>query len=77
MIENVVGDDENVDPAELVDRALEQLSLTHVTDVTRDSLIEFVEQNDEMAGNNGGQTPRERAANAIKIVAATPEFQRA
>ena len=77
MIENVIGDDENVDPAELVDRALEQLSLTHVTDVTRESLIEFVEQNDEMSGNNGGQTPRERAANAIKIVAATPEFQRA
>lgn len=77
MVDNVVEEAENGDPAELVDRALEQLSLTHVTEITRESLIEFVEQNDEMAGNNGGQTPRERAANAIKIVAAAPEFQRA
>ena len=62
MVDSVIADADDADPPELVDRALEQLSLTHVTDVTRESLIEFVERNDEMADNNGGQTPHERAA---------------
>ena len=77
MVDGVLSNDDGADPADLVDRALEQLSLTEVTEVTRKSLIEFVERNDEMADDNGGQTARERAANALKLVAATPEFQRA
>ena len=77
MVDGVLSNDDGADPADLVDRALEQLSLTEVTDVTRKSLIEFVERTDEMADDNGGQTARERAANALKLVAATPEFQRA
>ena len=77
MVDGVLSNDDGADPADLVDRALEQLSLTEVTEVTRKSLIEFVERSDEMADDNGGQTARERAANALKLVAATPEFQRA
>ena len=77
MIANVLADDEgSEDPAELVDRALEQLSMSKVTDVTRQSLIEFVERNDELVGSDG-QSARERAAHALKLAAAAPEFQRA
>ena len=77
MIDRLISEDNgHTDPADLVDGALEQLSISNITDVTRESLIEFVERNDEIAGA-GNQTARERAANALKLVAAAPEFQRA
>ncbi len=77
IIDSLISDDNgHTEAADLVDGALEQLSLTNVTDVTRESLIEFVERDDEMSGN-GSRDARERAANALKLVAAAPEFQRA
>ncbi len=77
IVDNALAENNGkTDPADLVDKMLEQLSLTRVAAETRQSLIEFVEQHDEMANGNG-QSARKRAANALKIVAATPEFQRA
>ena len=77
IIDNVLSDDDGgSDPAELVDRALEQLSINSITDATRESLIEFVQLNDQLP-QTADQTARERAANALKIVAAAPEFQMA
>ncbi len=77
MVDSVLADDGGAsDPAELVDKALEQLSMSRVTDVTRESLIAFVERSDDL-GDSGSQTERERAANALKLAAAAPEFQRA
>ena len=77
MVGNVLSEKNGeTDPAELVDKALEQLSLSEVTDATRESLIEFVVRSDEIGGSDR-LTPEERAANALKIVAAAPEFQRA
>ena len=77
IVDKLISDDNgHTDPADLVDGALEQLSLSNITDVTRESLIEFVEREDQMS-SNGNRDARERAANALKLVAAAPEFQRA
>ena len=77
MVDNVLSDGNgSLGPAELVERALDQLSMTAVTDETMSSLIEFVERTDEMGGGNG-RTAQERAAHALKLAAAAPEFQRA
>ena len=77
MVDNVLSDGNgSLGPAELVERALDQLSLTAVTDETRASLVEFVERSDDMDGP-GSRSPEERAAHALKLAAAAPEFQRA
>jgi hypothetical protein len=57
---------------ELVERALDELSVADISDKTRSALIEFAEvqlgRSDEA---------REQVANVLKLVGATPEFQRA
>ena len=77
MVNNVLSDGNgSVAPEELVERALDQLSMSEVTDGTRASLVDFVERSDQL-GSSAGRTPRERAAHALKLAAASPEFQRA
>ncbi len=63
----------------LVDRALDQLTMTAVSDETHSALIEFVEERDQLVidGEADGQSPRERAANLLKMIGVTPEFQQA
>ncbi len=77
IVDKLISEDNgHTAPEDLVDGAIEQLSISNITDVTRESLIEFVERDDEVSGN-GSRDARERAANALKLVAAAPEFQRA
>ena len=63
----------------LVDRALDQLAITAVSDETRSALIEFVEERDKLVGDDdaGSESPRERAVKVLKMIGVMPEFQRA
>jgi uncharacterized protein (DUF1800 family) len=64
---------------EMVDRALDELLITVVSEKTRSALVDFAErdneQSDGASGKDGAQ--RERVVNVLKLVGATPEFQRA
>jgi uncharacterized protein (DUF1800 family) len=65
-------------PAKLVDRALDQLTMSAAVDEeTRSALIEFATRQEELIDGSAqnGDGPRERAVNVLKLVGATPEFQ--
>ena len=67
----------------LVGSALEELSINVVSDKTRSALIDFAKaQLDQPAaapasGSENGDAARKQVANVLKLVGATPEFQRA
>ncbi|NQW18329.1 MAG: DUF1800 domain-containing protein [Chloroflexi bacterium] len=67
--------DEDLPPDEVVDRALSELGITEISDNSREALIDFAKKQSEIA--TAEQTPRERVVNILKLVGATPEFQRA
>ena len=69
---------------ETVQRALDQLSVTSVSDKTRSALLDFAKAQFDQPGaspqneSNASDSPeRQRVANVLKLVGATPEFQRA
>ena len=80
MVDRILADGNGSLPPEVVvDRALDQLAITAVSDETRSALIEFAAGQgtltDEAAEGDDG--PRVRAVNVLELAAATPEFQRA
>ena len=64
---------------EVVERALDELSVSSLTPETQSALDDFAEAQfaSDADSSEDGQTPRERVVNILKIVGATPEFQRA
>jgi uncharacterized protein (DUF1800 family) len=60
---------------ELVVRALDELSIADISDKTRSALIEFAEVQVNQSGS--GSAGPEEVSNILKLVGATPEFQRA
>jgi uncharacterized protein (DUF1800 family) len=70
-------------PSEVVDRALDELSITSLSTETRSALLDFAKSQfgpdaaEPANGSTTGQTPRQRVVNVLKVVGATPEFQRA
>ena len=77
MVDRILaGGNGGASPGALVDKALDQLVMTEVSAETRSALIEFAEKQDELAGD-GSRSPRERAVSILKMIGATPEFQRA
>ena len=75
----LAGGNGSIAPQVLVDRALDQLAMTAVSEQTHSALIEFVEERDQLIVDEepDGQSPRERAANVLKMIGVTPEFQQA
>ncbi|MCH8116430.1 MAG: hypothetical protein IIB25_13245, partial [Chloroflexi bacterium] len=69
------GGDGSLSGEEMVDRAFDELSLTAVSDNTRSALIDFAEA--QLDSSDGDNAPRKQVANVLKLVGATPEFQRA
>jgi uncharacterized protein (DUF1800 family) len=60
---------------DLVERALDELSVADISDKTRSALVEFAKtQVNQLDSGNAGP---EQVANVLKLVGATPEFQRA
>ena len=77
MVDGILSDGNGSLPSEvLVDRALDQLAMTAISDESRSALIEFIEEQDRLEGA-ASQSPRERAVSVLKMAGATPEFQRA
>jgi uncharacterized protein (DUF1800 family) len=64
---------------EMVNSALDQLSLSEVSDKTMSALIDFAETQigDVSEASDGDDLARKQVANVLKLVGATPEFQRA
>ncbi len=76
ILEN--GDGE-VSAKQVVERALDELSISSLTPGTKSALDDFAEAQfaSDADPSKDSQTPRERVVNILKIVGATPEFQRA
>lgn len=75
VLANANGD---LTPEELVNRSLDELSVSGVSDKTRTALVEFSEiQNEGLDAGADEPTAQERVANVLKLIGATPEFQRA
>jgi uncharacterized protein (DUF1800 family) len=64
---------------EMVNSALDQLSLNEVSDKTMSALVDFAETQigDVSEAPDGDDSARKQVANVLKLVGATPEFQRA
>ncbi len=78
------GSTTEITAEETVQRALDQLSVTSVSDKTRSALLDFAKAQLDQPGaspqneSNASDNPeRQRVANVLKLVGATPEFQRA
>lgn len=80
LVDHILGDDVvELTPEVAVDKALEELSVTSLSPETRSALIEFAQSQfgPDADDSVSDQTPRERVVNILKLVGATPEFQRA
>jgi hypothetical protein len=75
------GSSDSLTAAEMVASALDELSINAVSDKTQSALVDFAEQQlARTAGepkDDGDDAARRQVANVLKLVGATPEFQRA
>jgi uncharacterized protein (DUF1800 family) len=63
---------------QMVTSALDELLISAVSDKTRSALVDFAEaQLSKTSSDSGGNAERLQVANVLKLVGATPEFQRA
>jgi hypothetical protein len=80
MVDRIATDNPSeLTPEGLVEGALDVLSLTDVSEKTQSALIEFAEtQLSEMNRSSDSESKsRQHIANVLRLVGATPEFQRA
>ena len=75
----VSGADGKLTAEQVVDRALDELSIMAVSDKTRSTLIDFATSQLDRLLTSPGSTDevREEVTNVLKLVGATPEFQKA
>ena len=64
---------------DIVEDALSELSINKVSERTRSALVAFAKtQLDQESGtSSNGNSKREKVASVLKVIGATPEFQRA
>ncbi|MDE0593302.1 MAG: DUF1800 domain-containing protein [Dehalococcoidia bacterium] len=76
LIDRILSDNNGeLNAEDLVERALDELSVSDISDKTRSALVEFAKtQVNQLDSGNAGP---EQVANVLKLVGATPEFQRA
>ena len=80
MVDRILaGGHGSIAPEVLVDRALDQLAITAVSEETHSALIDFVEERDQLVTDEetDGHSSHKRAANVLKMIGVTPEFQQA
>ena len=74
MVERIAGDGGRAMPAEgLVDACLDELGALAVPEGTREALVEFAGKAGGEAANGDGDG---RIVNVLRLIAATPEYQR-
>ena len=80
MIEKIISDNEtgSVSVERLIDSCLEHLGAISVSEVTRTALVGFASKGGELqlGTERSGESARQRVAEILQLVAATPEFQR-
>ena len=76
LIDRILSDSNGgLNAEDLVERALDELSVADISDKTLSALVEFAKmQVNQLDSGNAGP---EQVANVLKLVGATPEFQRA
>ena len=76
LIDRILSDSNGgLNAEDLVERALDELSVADISEKTRSALVEFAKtQVNQLDSGNAGP---EQVANVLKLVGATPEFQRA
>jgi hypothetical protein len=64
---------------DIVETALSELSITKVSEQTRSALVTFAKTqlDQDSATSSNGDSEREKVASILKVIGATPEFQRA
>jgi len=64
---------------DIVETALSELSITKVSKQTRSALVTFAKTqlDQDSATSSNGDSEREKVASVLKVIGATPEFQRA
>jgi hypothetical protein len=75
LVNRILGAGDDIAPEAVIDRTLDELAITEISDNSREALIDFATRQYEAAPAD--QTPRERVVNILKLAGATPEFQRA
>ena len=73
------GGDREVLPDNIVDACLEHMGSIFIQDDTRTKLVNYAEANNvvRVSNNNIDETGKESIAGVVRLIAATPEFQRA
>ena len=80
MIEEITtGEGETVSPARLVDACLDQMGAVYVSDNTRSALVDFAlrEGDLRLGADEPDEDVRRRVGGMLRVIAATPDFQRA
>ena len=64
-------------PEQLVDRCLEYLGLTDVSEDTRETLVEFAATQGvlDLNGHQPGDNAEQQVGNVLRLTASTKEFQ--
>ncbi len=76
LIDRILSDGNGgMNAEELIERALDELSVSDISYKTRSALVEFAEV--QVNQSDSGKPGPEQVANVLKLVGATPEFQRA
>ena len=73
------GGDREILPDNIVDACLEHMGSIFIQDETRTKLVNYAEANNvvRVSNNNIDETGKESIAGVVRLIAATPEFQRA
>jgi hypothetical protein len=75
LVNRILDAGDDIAPEAVIDRTLDELAITEISDNSREALIDFATRQSESAPAD--QTRRERVVNILKLAGATPEFQRA
>ena len=77
MIDRVMSGGDTISPERLVDGCLDQMGAVAVSEDSRASLLKFASSGGDLHTAEPDDKARQRVAEMLQLVAATPEFQRA
>ena len=78
LVDRILASSDSLTAEQMVTSALDELSISAVSDKTLSALVDFAKaQLSKASSHSGDNAERLQVANVLKLVGATPEFQRA